>query len=74
MPLAQTTPIGRPASHPPRAPSVTNANPDGRRRIARNLRLRDPEAVTHLPIDPFDGVDKWEALPRDGRGIRDRWF
>ena len=48
---------------------------DGRRRIAVNLRLAtDPGAIAHLPIDHFDGLDKWEDLPRDGRCIRDLWF
>jgi len=48
---------------------------DGRRRIAVNLRLvADPEAIAQLPIDHFDGLDKWEDLPRDGRCIRDLWF
>lgn len=47
---------------------------DGRRRIAVNLRLADPEAVAHLPIDHFDGLDTFEDLPSDGRCVRDLWF
>jgi len=47
---------------------------DGRHRIAVNLRLTEPDLVAHLPIDHFDGLDKWEDLPRDGRCIRDLWF
>ena len=27
-----------------------------------------------LPIDHFDGLEKWEDLPRDGKCIRDLWF
>lgn len=48
---------------------------DGRRRLAVNLRLADdPDAVQHLPIDHFDGLDSFEDLPRDGRSVRDMWF
>jgi hypothetical protein len=48
--------------------------PDGRRRIAVNLRLAAPEAVADLPIDHFDGLDAFDDLPRDGRCVRDLWF
>ena len=45
---------------------------DGRRNIAVNLRLaEDPNAVAELPIDHFDGLDKFEDLPRDGRRVKD---
>ena len=47
---------------------------DGRRRMAVNLRLSPPEAVAHLAIDHFDGLDTFEDLPRDGRCVRDMWF
>ena len=47
---------------------------DGRRRIAVNLRLADPEAVGEIPIDHFDGLDTFDDLPRDGRCVRDLWF
>jgi hypothetical protein len=46
----------------------------GRRRIAVNLRLAEPEAVAQIPIDHFDGFDTFEDLPRDGRCVRDYWF
>ena len=46
----------------------------GRRRIAVNVRLAPPEAVAHLPIDHFDGLDTFDDLPRDGRCVRDMWF
>lgn len=49
-------------------------NPEGRRRIAVNLRLTDPDPIAHIPIDHFDGFDKWEDRPRDGRCVRDLWF
>jgi hypothetical protein len=47
---------------------------DGRRRIAVNVRLAEPGTVAHLPIDHFDGLDKFEDLPRDGRCVSDLWF
>ena len=46
---------------------------DGRRRMAVNLRLAPPEAVAHLPIDHFDGLETFEDLPSDGRVVRDLW-
>jgi hypothetical protein len=48
--------------------------PDGRRRIAVNLRLAEPGPVAHLPIDHFDGFDTFDDLPRDGRCVADLWF
>jgi hypothetical protein len=48
--------------------------PDGRRRIAVNLRLAEPAAVAAIPIDHFDGLDTFEDLPRDGRCVADYWF
>jgi hypothetical protein len=45
--------------------------PDGRRRMAVNVRLAPPEAVCDLPIDRFDGLDSFEDLPSDGRCVRD---
>ena len=47
---------------------------EGRRRIAVNVRLTDPENVSHLPIDHFDGFDTFDDLPRDGRCVKDYWF
>jgi hypothetical protein len=46
----------------------------GRRRIAVNLRLSEPGPVAHLPIDHFDGLERFEDLPRDGRCIGDYRF
>jgi hypothetical protein len=47
---------------------------DGRRRIAVNLRLAEPEDVASIVIDHFDGLKSFEDLPRDGRCVRDFWF
>jgi hypothetical protein len=47
---------------------------DGRRRIAVNLRLAEPDAVAGIPIDHFDGLDTFHDLPRDGRTVTDYWF
>lgn len=42
---------------------------------AGNLRLvEEPDAVMGLPIDHFDGLDRFDDLPRDGRCVRDMWF
>jgi len=50
------------------------ATREGRRRIAVNLRLTEPEAVARVAIDRFDGLDSCEDLPRDGRCVADYWF
>jgi hypothetical protein len=50
------------------------AEPDGRRRIAVNLRLAEPDAVAKIPIDHFDGLVTFTDLPRDGRCVGDYWF
>ncbi len=48
---------------------------EGRMRIAVNLRMiDDPSAIMSLPIDHFDGLDKFEDEPRDGRKIKDLWY
>lgn len=49
-------------------------NEAGRRRIAVNLRLTEPEPIAHLPIDHFDGLNTFDELPRDGRCVGDYWF
>jgi hypothetical protein len=49
-------------------------DPQGRLRIAVNLRLSEPDSVAHVLIDHFDGLDKFDDLPRDGRCVRDYWF
>ena len=47
---------------------------EGRRRIAVNMRLTDPDPIAHLPVDHFDGFDKFDDMPRDGRCVKDHWF
>lgn len=47
---------------------------DGRRRIAVNLRLAEPEAVGAIVVDHFDGLESFDDLPRDGRCVADMWF
>jgi len=50
------------------------ARADGRRRIAVNLRLAEPQAVGAIPIDHFDGLVTFDDLGRDGRHVADMWF
>jgi hypothetical protein len=50
------------------------ADEKGRRRIAVNLRLADPEAVGAVVIDHFDGLGTFNDLGRDGRCVADMWF
>jgi hypothetical protein len=51
------------------------APPEGRgRRMAVNVRLAEPDAVAHIPIDHFDGLHTFKDLPRDGRCVADYWF
>ena len=49
-------------------------NADGRRRMAVNLRMAEPEAVAAVPIRRFDGFGAWEEVPADGRTVGDVWF
>lgn len=48
--------------------------PDGRRRIAVNLRLAEPDAVGGIVMDHFDGLKSFDDLGRDGRCVADMWF
>jgi len=50
------------------------ADQQGRRRIAVNLRLADPEAVAAIPLEHFEGLHSFEDLGQDGRCVRDMWF
>jgi hypothetical protein len=50
------------------------ANAEGRRRIAVNLRLTEPEPVARIPIRHFEGFATFEDLPMDGRCVADYWF
>ena len=52
----------------------TKVDAEGRRRIAVNVRLAEPAAVGHFPIDHFDGFDTFDDIGRDGRCVRDYWF
>ena len=45
----------------------------GRRRVAVNLRMAEPQAVATIPIRRFDGLDRFETLPGDGRCVVDLW-
>lgn len=49
-------------------------NPDGKRRIAVNLRLAEPEAVADIPVEHFDGLETFDDLGQDGRCVKDLWF
>jgi hypothetical protein len=49
-------------------------NREGRRRIAVNLRLTEPEPVSRVPVDHFEGLRSFEDLPRDGKCVADYWF
>jgi hypothetical protein len=47
---------------------------DGRRRIAVNLRLAEPEAVGAIAIKHLDGLESWKDVPRTSRCVADMWF
>lgn len=47
---------------------------NGKRAMAVNLGLAEPELIAHLPIDHFEGLQGFEDLPRDPRCGRDYWF
>lgn len=49
-------------------------DPDGRRRMAVNIRLAPAKEVQALPIDHFDGLSTFEDLPSRGTCVRDLWF
>lgn len=47
----------------------------GQRRLAVNLRMiDDPKKIEALPIDHFDGFDKFDDEPRDHRCVKDMWY
>ena len=46
---------------------------DGRRRIAVNLRMAEPGTVAAITIRHFDGLDRFEDLPPDGKCVADLW-
>lgn len=47
---------------------------NGRRRIAVNVRLAEPDNVAEERIDHFDGLVRFEDLPSDGKCVKDLWF
>jgi hypothetical protein len=53
---------------------LRKTNAEGKRPMAVNLRMTEPAAIEHLPIDHFEGLESFEDLPRDARCIRDMWF
>lgn len=52
----------------------SKAGDDGQRRVGVNVRLAEPDTLGDLAINRFDGLTKWQALPRDGRTVKDMWF
>jgi hypothetical protein len=36
--------------------------------------MTEPDPIAHVTIDHFDGLDKWEDLPSDGKCVKDLWF
>ncbi|MGM8849934.1 GFA family protein [Salinicola sp. V024] len=53
---------------------AVDTDPTGRRRMAVNLRMAEPEMVAQVPIDRFDGLHTFEGHARDGRCVGDYWF
>jgi hypothetical protein len=53
---------------------ATKPRDDGRRRIAVNLRLAEPDAVGAVIVKHLDGLGSWEHVARDGRCVADMWF
>jgi hypothetical protein len=47
---------------------------DGRRRIAVNLRLAEPDAVGAIAVKHLDGLVTEQHLGQDGRRVSDMWF
>lgn len=48
---------------------------EGRRRIAVNTRMTlNPDLIVNKLIDHFDGLNKFEDLPSDGKCVKDIWF
>lgn len=53
---------------------ATAAKQDGRVVTAVNVRMSEPGSVEGLPVNHFDGLETWHALPSNGRTVRDLWF
>ena len=46
----------------------------GRRRMAVNVRMAEPEAVATLAVEHLDGLLSWTSVASDARCVRDLWF
>ena len=46
----------------------------GRRRMAVNLRMAEPEAVAAIPVKRLDGLLSWSEVGSEGRCVGDLWF
>jgi hypothetical protein len=53
---------------------ATATDASGRRRIAVNLRLAEPDDVATVTLRRFDGLATFDDLPLDGRTVGDVWF
>ncbi len=49
-------------------------NEHGKRRVAINLRLTEPEPIQDVPVRRFDGLDTWTSRPDEGTCVKDMWF
>jgi len=49
-------------------------DPNGRIRTAVNLRMAEPDAIAHLPIHHWEGLQSFTSLGQDGRRVTDLWF
>jgi len=47
---------------------------NGRRRMAVNLRMSEPDSVAKIPIVRHDGLVAADDLAPDGRCVADYWF
>jgi hypothetical protein len=52
----------------------TQPGKDGRRRMAVNVRLAEPDRVAALAIQRHDGLVDHADFPLDGRSVVDVWF
>ena len=49
------------------------ADENGRREIAVNLRLSEPEIIAAIPIRRFDGLVAWKDRPSRSERVEDLW-
>ena len=50
-----------------------NADEDGDRRCAVNLRMAEFDKVADIKVQRFDGRETWSKLPSAGVTVRDVW-